>query len=141
MERYLEFSRNLLVCCAGYFLGALLFSLGYIAYYRFVDWSIFVVLLFWVPVVTFWVAVAVSLRLWRPAYISAVVLFIYGFAIAFLPLLGFWPTYFFRLDIALYIFAVDAVFLGGIVFLCYFAVRWAQRMGLTSRSSQPLTRP
>ena len=52
---------------------------------------------------------------------------------AFLPLLGFWPTYFFRVGFALFIFAVDAVFLALILFLVY----WISRVA-SHRSNQSL---
>jgi len=124
--------RSLGWCFAGYAVGALLFSCGYVAYYG-GSWSIGLILLFWLPVVLFW-AIAVSLlRLWRPRWISIPSLLVFGAAIAFLPLLGFWPTYFFRFHFALFIFAADAIFLALIVFVVY----WIRRVA-THRSNQSL---
>jgi hypothetical protein len=60
-------------------------------------------------------------------------LLVFGAAVAFLPLLGFWPTYSFRGDIALFIFAADAVFLALVLLLAYWITRAA-----TNRSNQAL---
>jgi uncharacterized membrane protein (UPF0136 family) len=119
-------------CLAGYAIGALLFWCGYAVYYG-RSWGIWLTLLFWLPVVLFW-SIAVSLlRLWRPHWIPIPSLLIFGLGIAFLPLLGFWPTYFFRIGFALFIFAADAVFLALILFLVY----WISRVA-SHRSNQSL---
>ena len=90
-------------------------------------------LLFWLPVVLFWCIAVSLLRLWRPQWIGIPSLLVFGMAIAFLPLLGFWPTYSFRIDIAPFIFAADAIFLAMILLLVY----WISRVA-TNRSNQTL---
>jgi cation transport ATPase len=119
-------------CFAGYAVGALLFWCGYAAYYG-GSWAVWLILLFWLPVVFFWSLAASLLRLWRPRWIPVSSLLVFGAAVAFLPLLGFWPTYSFRADIALFIFAADAVFLALVLLLAY----WISRAA-TNRSNQAL---
>jgi uncharacterized membrane protein (UPF0136 family) len=119
-------------CLAGYAIGALVFWCSYAVYYG-GSWGIWLSLVFWLPVVLFW-SIAISLvRLWRPHWIPIPSLLIFGLGIAFLPLLGFWPTYFFRFDAALFIFASDALFLALILFIIY----WISRVA-TNRSNQSL---
>jgi hypothetical protein len=96
-------------------------------------WGVWLILLYWLPVVLFWSIAASLLRLWRPHWMSIPSLLVFGAAVAFLPLLGFWPTYFFRVDAALFILAVDTVFLALILFVIY----WISRVA-TNRSNQTL---
>jgi|ERR1051325_1636216 hypothetical protein len=126
------FLRSVGWCIAGYAVGALLFWCGYAAYYG-GSWSVWLIFLLWLPVVLFWSVAASLLRLWQPNWIGVPSLLALGVAIAFLPLLGFWPTYFFRVDIAVFIFTADAVFLALILLLVYRISRVA-----TNRSNQAL---
>ena len=92
------------------------------------------ILLFWLPVVFFWSFAPSLLRLWRSRWIPISSLLVFGTAVAFLPLLGFWPTYYFRADIALFIFAADAVFLALVLLLAYGITRV-----VTNRQELPQT--
>jgi hypothetical protein len=132
LKPFSTFIRAVGWCAGGYAVGALLFWCGYAAYYG-GSWGIWLMVLFWLPVVLFW-SIAVSLlRLWRPQWIGIPSLLAFGAAIAFVPLLGFWPTYFFRIHFALFIFAADAIFLAMILLLVY----WISRVA-TNRSNQTL---
>jgi hypothetical protein len=132
LKPYSTFLRSVGWCIAGYAVGVLVFWSGYAAYYG-GSWSVWLILLFWLPVVLFWSVAASLLRLCQPHWIGVPSLLVFGVAITFLPLLGFWPTYFFRIDIAVFIFAADAVFLALILLLAY----WINRVA-TNRSNQAL---
>jgi glucan phosphoethanolaminetransferase (alkaline phosphatase superfamily) len=132
LNPFTAFIRSVGWCLAGYAVGALLFWCGYAVHYG-GSWSIWLILFFWLPVVLFW-SIAVSLlRLWRPHWVRIPSLLSFGVAVAFLPLLGFWPTYFFRVGFALFNFSADAVFLALILFLVY----WISRVA-SHRSNQSL---
>jgi hypothetical protein len=134
LKPFSTFIRSVGWCAGGYAVGALLFWCGYAAYYG-GSWSVWLILLFWLPVMLFW-SIAVSLlRLWRPEWIGIPSLLMFGVAVALLPLLGFWPTYFFRIDIALFILAADAIFLAMILLVVYWISRVAANM--SNQTLQP----
>jgi hypothetical protein len=124
LKPFPTFTRSIGWCFAGYAVGAVLFWCGYAVYYGGSS-GVWLMLLFWLPVALFWSIAVSSLRLWRPQWVRIPSLLAFGVAVAFLPLLGFWPTYFFRVGFALFIFAVDAVFLALILFLVYWISRVA----------------
>jgi hypothetical protein len=132
LKPFSSFIRSVGWCAGGYAVGALFFWCGYAANYG-GSWGIWITLLSWLPVVLFWSTAVSLLRLWQPQWIGIPSLLVFGVAIACLPLLGFWPTYFFRVDFALLIFAADAIFLAMILFVVY----WISRVP-TNRSNQTL---
>lgn len=119
-------------CIVGYAVGALLFWCGYAAYYG-GSWGIWPMLFFWLPEVLFWSIADSLLRLWRPHWIRVPSLLLFGAAIAFLPLLGFWPPYFFRVYFALFLFLAEAIFLALVLLLAH----WISHIA-TTRSNKSL---
>jgi hypothetical protein len=116
-----------LYCALGFLLGYIAFALLNLWMYGDFWMTMGVGLPLHWPVAAAYTAILVFLRRRWPHIISRPALLVCGVGMGFFPVLGAFPVYFFRFDIAPFILGVHIAVLGSIILISYFIARWSKR--------------
>jgi hypothetical protein len=117
-----------LLCLVGFAFGYIIFAALYLWSEGGELWySMTIGLVLHAPVAIVYGGLLIFLHRRWSAYVTRAALFLGGVAIGLFPLLGVFPFYFFRLDIAGYVLCIHVAALTAIIGITYLITRWTKR--------------